>query len=153
MFILLLIILSVGIVFAQVKINEIMPHNNNNLENEWIELYNNGNEAVNLENWKIGDLHSNDSLSGILNPNEYLLILGGNSSCTQNCINIATIGNGLNDNSDSVILMDSEGRILEKITWTSNFKNDGSSWALDNGVWKNGKPTPGEKNEEKKKLN
>jgi hypothetical protein len=54
--IILLTILFSRLTIANVIINEIMADPlGDDFYDEWVELYNNGTERVNLKNWKIGD--------------------------------------------------------------------------------------------------
>jgi len=45
--------------------------------NEWVEIYNNGSETVNLSNWSIGDDSDTDSFVGGLYGGEGVLLEPG----------------------------------------------------------------------------
>ena len=68
----ILILLS-KITFANVIINEIMYNPNQCSDNdcEWIEIYNNGNEIIDLSSWLIND---NDFDNINISPSEYIVI-------------------------------------------------------------------------------
>ena len=92
-------------VSAEIWFNEIMPHTNNLQGIEWVELYNDGND-VSLENWKIGDLADNDTISLNISAEDFGLIIDGNQEdCSlfdvpeESCFALGNIGRGLNDDS------------------------------------------------------
>src|SRR3989338_1255406 len=61
------------VVLADIILTEIMynPNQCSDYDCEWIEIYNNGNETVNLENWSVnGDSFEDANISA----NEYLII-------------------------------------------------------------------------------
>lgn len=70
-----------AIAFSQgaptVIINEFLPNYSDSLESEWIELYNNSSNSVNLMGWQIGDELSLKAISDtdmLLEPYGYLIL-------------------------------------------------------------------------------
>ena len=52
---------------AEIIISEVHPHPLKDQSlNEWVELYNNGSEAVNVSGWVFGDAFANDVIEGPL---------------------------------------------------------------------------------------
>ena len=74
-FLIVVIVLFPKIAFANVIINEIManPIADESL-NEWIELYNDGSNEVNVSGWIIGDDDDNDTIEGGLFNQEGTII-------------------------------------------------------------------------------
>jgi signal peptidase len=95
---------------------------------EWVELYNNSVSPVNLKNWKIGDNSGSDT---IIHANVYIPAKGfavlAKSASTWTYWSIPTeatkiqlgqkIGNGLDDDSDRVVLKDSNGTEIDAVSW------------------------------------
>jgi hypothetical protein len=144
--------------FAEVYINEIMPHSNNSFANEWLELYNSGNEILNLSSWKIADKVSNDTFSLIIYPESYALIVDdGNikdnlTGCkafnisNESCYELSTIGSGLNDENETVFLYNESNFLIDNFSWIESIKSTGKSWSKNNLAWQNCTPTPGFQN-------
>ena len=109
--------ISVNLVLA-VSINEVMPHSNNSLGDEWIEIYNNENLEINLTNWKIGDISSNDTINLTISAGGFAIITNDNINCTsfsvsnKSCFELATIGSGLNDDDEKIYLYDNSSNII-----------------------------------------
>ncbi|MCD6220197.1 lamin tail domain-containing protein, partial [Candidatus Calescamantes bacterium] len=123
-------------------------HGNEN-DNEWVELYNQGSEAIDLSGWQICDNDSCDTLSGTILANNFALIT--KSGTTWNYWQIFSdvlkielgdrIGNGLNDNADMLLLEDKNGLIVDQMNWgtpDSNWPNYNSN------LWQSGLVPSGE---------
>ncbi len=101
--------------------------------NEFVEVVNCGDTAVDLTGWRIGDLNSTDELSSgelILSPGEYALIFEGDYSPESGAyaglirpgthilfVDDNSIGNGLSNSADSLFLMDSTGAVVDRMGW------------------------------------
>jgi len=98
--------------------------------NEWIELYNNRDFDINLENWKIisKDKRLNISLKGVI-PKNGFFVLERNNDTTIPEIKADLIYNGaLNNKGEHLILLDSEGRIIDEVNCSSGwFAGDNST--------------------------
>ncbi|MDH7516858.1 MAG: phospholipase D-like domain-containing protein [Candidatus Thermoplasmatota archaeon] len=138
-------LLTNQIVFSGTKtnivINEIMynPEQNDNYS-KWIELYNPTNQSINISGWSITDNTAEDTLEGdfehgngttIIPPYSYALIadhdtkIYENFSIPNNAIKLyvddLTIGNGLGNNKDKLILKDSNGKIIDAVEWGDDY--------------------------------
>ncbi len=100
--------------YASIRLNEIYPAPPSG-ESEWIELYNDGNTAINVTGYTLTDLVNNQIAfpAATLEPLSYLIV---NSS------------NILNNGGDTIILKDNEGLILDLTSYTESF-NSSKSYA------------------------
>ncbi len=96
---------------------------------EWIELVNTTSSAITLEAWEIEDNANKEILPTItINPNE-IIIIAATISFTTNYptfsitdtqtffISDGTLGNGLQNNADRLILRDQSKKIIDAISW------------------------------------
>jgi hypothetical protein len=143
-------------------INEVMsnPIDDEDL-NEWIEIYNNNDEAVNVSGWVIGDSNDNDTIEGGLYGGAGTVIPGfgygiitddktrvyDNFNVSSNTIRLyvddSAIGNGLGNNGECIYLYSSEG-LVDSVCYEET--DDGYSYALLNGNWMELMPTAGYNN-------
>ena len=146
-------------VFAEIRINEIMydPECSDSYC-EYVELYNNGTNSVNITNWKIGDDNDDDPLEGnskdiIIPGKNYALIVDSDSRVYSNFdVGVATwlyvaegdaIGNGLS-NSETITLFDENNNTIDSITYSGS--TNGKSYSYVNGSWDVTEATPGKDN-------
>src|SRR3989344_5766826 len=150
-------------VSADIRINEIMASPNcPDSICEWIELYNDGTNSVNISGWTISDNNSNDNMessSGSIDisipGNSFALIIDGDSRVFHNFdvgeniiwlyVDSDAIGNGLNDNGERLTLYDANNYIINNITYHG--VSGGNTWTLINDVWQESNATPGRINE------
>ncbi len=124
-----------SVVFGQVVINEIYydvcgkdscgGNKGEESYNEWVEIYNAGEEAVNLKEWQIKDASGSSCLIAgndlFLNPGQFAVITNKTSTwdfwnIPNNVLKIAlekNIGGGLNNDTDKVILITPDDSSLE----------------------------------------
>lgn len=147
-----LLVLTIGILSACVYsypiINEVMPRGA-----EWVEIYNPDGE-INLSKWNISDSVSTDQITchtitncSLSTNQSYILIIGRstniseitNGSIVFYYVDDSSIGNGLNDNGDSVKI------ITENYSsnFTYNSSNITHSWSYSNNSWNLCTQTPG----------
>jgi len=159
-----LILILVPTAKAQILINEIMadPIDGTHL-NEWIELYNNGTETINISGWIIGDNSNNDTLSGGFYNGEgtlipamgYAIVTGSetrvynNFNCSRQAIKLYveddSIGSsGLNNDGEIINLYNSSGELIDIVTY--NAITGGKSWLFYNGSWWKGNTSCGYEN-------
>ena len=151
------------IISANLIINEIMaaPIADESL-NEWVELYNDGPEEINVSNFAIGDDSDNDTLSGglyyglgtIIPPYGYAIITDEMTRVYDNFnfspfavklyVDDAAIGNGLRDSGETIYLYDLNGNLLDSVTYNETKK--GKSFAFFNNSWYEADVTPGYNN-------
>ena len=86
-----------------IQITEIMP--NPVAGPEWVELVNLDSTEVDLEGWTLGDQQSSTPLSGTIPANGRLVVADGALPAAEHeTLIVPGIGNGLNNNRDSVVL-------------------------------------------------
>jgi len=135
-----------------------MPHTNNNYSGEWIEIYNEQNNEITLNNFKIGDLKRNDSINLTISAKGFGLIINkynikdGKSGCNafnienKSCFQLDTItSSGLSDSNESLFFYDNNSLLISNFSWTTDIKSSGKSWSFNNG-WERCLPTPAQEN-------
>lgn len=118
--------------WSQLIINEFLPNPAGSDTNEWIELYNNGSETLNLEGLKIKDnatrIFTLDVDSGLnlqLLAHNYLVIPKSVSGISLN-----------NSNGDAVIIMKPDESIIQVVNYSGTALEDRSYARFDNDfVW------------------
>lgn len=109
--------------------------------NEWVEIYNDSCDAVDLSGWTIQDLIEQDPIlpkvvfpmdggSAVLPPGRYALIIDGEGSevLTNSAWDIApgtrifgtddlALGNGLNNSPETVAIRDAQGNIVDQVMY------------------------------------
>jgi len=158
--ILALILFFIPIVEANIIITEIMadPIADETL-NEWIEIYNNSTEEIDIQDWQIGDEKDTDTLEGglydkkgtIIPPEGYAIITDdstrvyNNFNVSNDVIKLYTddgsIGNGLKNSGETIWLYNEEGKTIDNITYEETV--EGQSYSLFNDTWQNTEPSPG----------
>ncbi|MBI4008659.1 lamin tail domain-containing protein [Candidatus Roizmanbacteria bacterium] len=94
---------------------------------EFVEIYNPTADSVNLSGWTVEDNTSSESLSGTLSPGNFLILTGATESEFESIWTVpsgviyvqaggGTIGNGLANGGDTVILKNS-GSEIDKMSW------------------------------------
>lgn len=147
---------------GQMVINEIMYDlEGSDSGYEWIEVYNNGAESVDLTGWKFND-GSNHNLdissekggqgSFVVTPAEYIILTGGallflseHSGYSGTVIDTVM---SLNNTSEILSLIDVDSNEVDSVTYTNELgaNGDGESLQLINGVFKASSPTLGSVN-------
>ena len=126
---------------ANIVINEVMynPISNDNY-NEWIELYNPTNQFINVSGWNITDNYACDFLEGDndhgngttrIPPHGYAIIadrgtriyenFSVNSTAIRLYVDDSSIGNGLGNEKDRLILENSNGGQVDAVEWGYNY--------------------------------
>ncbi|MCG2719056.1 MAG: lamin tail domain-containing protein [Nanoarchaeota archaeon] len=161
--IILLILLIIPIAKAEIIITEIManPIADETL-NEWIELYNNGTEEIDVNEWVIGDDQDNDTIEGglynkegtIIPPQGYAIITDETTrvynnfevspNTTRLYVDDGSIGNGLRNNGEEIWLYNDQYTLIDEMTYEET--KDGESYSLNNNTWQISEPTPGYSN-------
>jgi len=167
--ILILMIIFSQIAFAGIRLNEIMadPDPCDDEYCEWIELYNDGGNSINVTGWIISDNNSIDSLENYYGTDEIIIPSKSfalnvdedsrvfhNFDVGKNVIWIYvddySIGSELNNDGDNIILYDYKEDIVDNLNYIESTK--GKSWSYINGNWNETEPTPGMDNENNKSL-
>lgn len=96
-------------------------------EVEFVEIYNSSNKIFNLNGWKIGDASADGTISSAwLLPGEYMVLTANanDSLFTMTDATGVTSFPSLNNSGDDVVLKDSFGHILDKLTYTDDWYQD-----------------------------
>ena len=138
-----LLILSAWKCSANVIINEIMydPQLNENYF-EWIELYNPTNQSINVSSWTITDNSATDFLEGdfdhgngttIIQPYGYAILTDQDTKIYENFsipndtitlyVDDTSIGNGLGNSGDKLILKNETGEIIDTVEWIIDYSD------------------------------
>jgi hypothetical protein len=129
-------------VSANIEITEIIPNPIGNDDEEWVELYNNGNEVINITGYVLKDNNDGHRLPITLDKTnslniksyEYLVIhRNGDSDFSLN-----------NRDGDQVRLFSENGTLLDQMEYFGS--TEGRSWSKIDGEWVETDPTPGEEN-------
>ena len=122
-------------------INEILPNPaGNDFSGEFIELYNNGFNKLNLENWYLDDLRDGGSKIFIfskledISPHKYLVIKPQESHIN------------LNNKGDQVSIYNSKGILMDTMTYGESVEGEAYARGENNKWFWTGTPTPGRKN-------
>ena len=137
MAILVLMSMLPAMVSAQgdVKINEIMynPSTGDDSDMEWIELYNNDAEAVNISDWTV----DNNSISdNVMQPGDYV-VLARNKTAFEDyygalSCSVIEVRLGLtNDPGDTIVLCNLTGAEVDNVTYNASLGADGNGKTLE----------------------
>jgi len=120
-------------------ISEILPAcSGSDLECEFIEIYNNDSQDINLEDWILKDAKTEYSftMEDIVKSKDYLLVKRVDSKIT------------LNNSGESIFLLDPAGKIINGVEFGKATKDLSFARELDSNNWLwTEKPTPGQANE------
>lgn len=138
-----------------VRINEVCSNNfstaplSGRENSDWIELYNAGEQEVDLSGWSVSDGSEKKDqyiLENIsLKPGEYLLLYATGEDC------VTEEGIFLNfrlSQEEGISLSDKEGKIVDSVALPKTTQNTSYARSEADGKWKNSMPTPGQYNEE-----
>ncbi|MBT3300360.1 MAG: T9SS type A sorting domain-containing protein [Candidatus Marinimicrobia bacterium] len=116
---------------SPIVITEIMPNPSavSDANGEWIELYNQGTETVDIHGWHLKDADSDDhiftniAMSILLEPESYYVFCRNSDSGANGDINAFYDYDGfsLSNSSDEVILTDDTGAIVDEIYYDGGF--------------------------------
>ena len=111
------------------KINEVMydpTQSGDDAGSEWLELYNAGNDAIDLAGWTLSDNAGADTLPSLtLSPHAFAVVAAGprfreaypDFSSPLIVLDDGRIGTGLANNGDHVLLLDPSGRLADAVSW------------------------------------
>lgn len=116
-------------------------------EAEWIEIFNPTEETINLSGWSIGDLARRTALAGTIAAGARLIVTTAQVDSLAPILVVARIGNGLNNDADTLTLYDASERVVFAIAYGDDAlpaPGPGLSIALDPARWVvTAIPTPG----------
>jgi hypothetical protein len=151
----IILIFSLQIVSANISINEIMYDlNGTDTGHEWIEIYNNGSESINLSGWKFYEGATNHGLilingSWILENNTYAIIADDSATFLADFLqfNASLFDSSfdLSNSGENLSLKNSTLSIVESVFYNSSWGASGNNKSLQlfNNSWCEGIPTPG----------
>ncbi|NCU41929.1 MAG: hypothetical protein EOM19_04385, partial [Candidatus Moranbacteria bacterium] len=102
-----------------IRLEELLPDPDSSYQQEFIELYNWGDEDIDLSGWFITDKTTKKSLSGILPAHTY---------------KAEHFGISLNNSDEKITLLDTCGGEVDVFEYTNSQK--GKSWAREENIWK-----------------
>lgn len=133
-------------------------------KHEWLEIFNSGNDPINLEGWKLFEADTNHSLSlyqgsFVLNPKGYVVICDDAATFKNDHANFSgTIIDSifsLSNSGESLALKNDVGEIILEFSYSNNFGANGNGFSLEKDeaeTWRESYiegGTPGEKNSQK----
>ncbi len=114
---------------------------------EWVELFNPGDAPIDLDGWSIGDLSRRTELSGVIPARGRLVVSSSPLDSDARALVVDRIGNGLNNDADTIALFDADDREVDRIEYGSDelpAPGAGLSLALDPARWVvTAQPSPG----------
>lgn len=142
--------------YANLEITEVMyDPAGANISHQWVEVYNNGTDSIDLSDWSLTDydttwhfrsISSDDST--ILNPNSYALIAKTSNLVDFKSKNPNLGGQILRANitlgadSGQIGLSSDKKNIISEVSY-SGIMNNGNSLQKIEGIWNESSPTPG----------
>lgn len=160
--ILVALLLALPLVSADIIINEVMAKPQDESLNEWVEFYNNGDNAVDVAGWKFGDANDNDTIVGgkygntgtIINGHGYAILTDDNTRAYDNFnvssdaihlyVDDTSLGNGLINSGETLYLYDAAGALVQQVSYGSTATD--TAWALIDGGFQQQAATAGYSN-------
>lgn len=111
---------------GNIVINEVSPEGGN--DDDWIELFNASTETINIGGWSLEDNSSSDVIIGDIQipAGEFAVVIASPSAITVPNgvlvinLGVATIGNGLAEGGDRIILRDNQNQIIDQMSYGTN---------------------------------
>ena len=131
-------VLITNLLWSQITISEVMfDLEGSDSPNEFVEIYNYSDEDISFQNWAIRDNYSIDELIpdgfAILPAGRFAIILEGDYDGFYDedfpediliiYVDDLSIGNGLGNSADSLILINESGNIISKMGWSSGMQS------------------------------
>jgi hypothetical protein len=162
--IIIIFFLLTNIAYANLEISEIMYAPEKGADYEWVEIYNNSLDSIDLNKYRFfhgqnsGPLTLRKGNSYILGPYNYALITKSSKDYSWLDVPNMVLSSSvlsLPDKGDNtyIAISDPNKNIITEIRYDPSkggSKMSKSSLAIINGTWKNGIPTPGSENKEMK---
>ena len=122
---------------AMLRITEILPAPLPG-EAEWVEIHNPTDQPIDLSGWTIGDAERRTALSGAIAPHSRFVIATQQLDVGAADLIVDRIGNGLNNDADTITLHDPSGELRFTISYGTDdvpVPGQGLSLALDPERW------------------
>lgn len=130
---------------AQIVLNELMPdpasdwsptdgnEEYDSLEDEWVEIFNAGSEAIDITGWRLRDAVSDSSwrfgFEGVLEPCEFFVVYGNEAYQWEDENGYAKNGLSMNNAGDTITLVSADlATVVDLVTYTSQNIGDDRSW-------------------------
>ncbi|OHA19653.1 MAG: hypothetical protein A2836_02105 [Candidatus Taylorbacteria bacterium RIFCSPHIGHO2_01_FULL_45_63] len=155
---LFLVLLLPVLARADVVINEIAYDiEGSDTDREWIEIWNNGSESIDLSSWKLNEADTNHALkilqgSPLIAPDAFAVIadnaerfLADNPGFSGSLFDSSF---SLSNTGENLVLKDAELTLRDQISYSSDFgaKGDGNTLSRTGSSWSAVSPTPGAAN-------
>ena len=102
------------------------------LDDEWLEIYNTGPDAVDISGWRLRDAISDSSwkyeFSGTLEPGEMVVVYGNESYDWEDAHGYLKNGLSLNNGGDTITLVRDDGTVADIVEYTGSEVRDDCSW-------------------------
>lgn len=142
---LLTVTVLAGSARAQIVLNELMPDpasdwsptdgndEYGSLEDEWVEIFNAGSEAIDVTGWRLRDAVSDSSwrfgFDGVLEPCEFFVVYGNEAYQWEEQNGYAKNGLSMNNAGDTITLVSADlTTVVDLVTYTSQNIGDDRSW-------------------------
>ncbi len=142
---LLTVTVFAGSARAQIVLNELMPdpasdwsptdgnEEYDSLEDEWVEIFNAGSEAIDITGWRLRDAVSDSSwrfgFEGVLEPCEFFVVYGNEAYQWEDENGYAKNGLSMNNAGDTITLVSADlATVVDLVTYTSQNIGDDRSW-------------------------
>ena len=142
---LLTVTVFAGSARAQIVLNELMPdpasdwsptdgnEEYGSLEDEWVEIFNAGSEAIDITGWRLRDAVSDSSwrfgFEGVLEPCEFFVVYGNEAYQWEDENGYAKNGLSMNNAGDTITLVSADlATVVDLVTYTSQNIGDDRSW-------------------------
>ena len=138
----LIVLFLITPVNADVVINEIMynPSGSDN-NHEWIEIYNDGNEEINLDDWRFNEADSDHRLTleqgenMLIEPDEYILIVQNTGTFLEDHEDyegkILDSSFSLSNAGEYLALKNSDGEIMDEVEYSNEWGNGEQGFSLE----------------------
>ena len=152
---------SFKIADAELVINEIMYAPADGSEHEWVEIFNNGSDSVNLEKYRFFHGQTNSGPLSLKNGSTFSLQPGGYAIIAKSLQDYSWLNSSLmilsastlslpdSGNNTYIAISDPDKKIIDSVTYDTSLggnKNSGNSLSKINNLWQGTSPTPGTKN-------
>jgi hypothetical protein len=131
--------------WSQVVLNELMPdpasdwsptdgdEEYHSLEDEWVEIFNSGTEAVDMTGWRLRDAVSDSSwrfgFTGALGPGEFFVVYGNEAYAWEDANGYARNGLSMNNSGDTITLVASDlTTVIDAVTYEGGDIGDDRAW-------------------------
>lgn len=117
-----------GFASSTILITELMYNPFSNRA-EWVELYNDSDETINLNSWKVGDVLPSPTKRTIINqisiePGDYIVIAEDSSEFSGMGLNVIELNFGsLGNTQDGFAVYDFRDAVIDSMTYTSDWGN------------------------------